>query len=144
MPPITTTMQPIPYLAFAGNCAEAFQFYVATFGATIVSKMTYGDMPEPYACADSAKNRIANIMIEMPGGGFFYGSDCPEGMPYNGIHGMSLALNFADSDEGQTVFDKLADGGTVTMPYGPTFWAEKFGMVTDKFGVHWMVNGNLQ
>ena len=65
-------------------------------------------------------------------------------MPYEGIKGVSLTLNFDTVEEGEEIFNKLADGGQVFMPYAPTFWAEKFGMVTDKFGVTWVVNGVLQ
>ena len=53
-----------------------------------------------------------------------------------------LALNFPTVEEGQRVFDALAEGGSIFMPFEPTFWAEKFGMVTDKFGIHWGINGN--
>ena len=58
--------------------------------------------------------------------------------------GLTLAVNFPTVEQAQKVFNALADGGKVTMPFAPTFWAEKFGMMTDKYAIHWAINGNLQ
>lgn len=64
-------------------------------------------------------------------------------MPYQGIHGVSIALNYASMAKAQQVFDALAEGGSVTMPFSDTFWAKMFGMVKDRFGCHWIVNGEM-
>ena len=69
--------------------------------------------------------------------------DCAPGMPYQGIHRVSIALNYDSVEKAQQVFDGLAEGGTVTMPFSDTFWAKKFGMVKDRFGCHWIVNGEM-
>ena len=64
-------------------------------------------------------------------------------MPYEGIHGISIALNYDSVEKAQQVFDALAEGGTMTMPFSDTFWAKKFGMVKDRFGCRWIVNGEM-
>ena len=140
-------LQPIPYLGFDGRCAEALDFYADLFGGEIVSKMTFGDMPQDMPgsmpITEDAKNRVVNEMLMLPGGAMLYGGDTPPGMPFSPMSGIMLTLNFPTVDEAQTVFDGLAEDGEITMPFAPTFWSEKFGMVTDKFGIHWAVNGNL-
>ena len=67
--------------------------------------------------------------------------DAPAGRPYHGIQGAMLALQYDTIDQAHTAFHALAQGGQVTMPLGPTFWSKTFGMVTDRFGVSWAVNG---
>ena len=62
-------------------------------------------------------------------------------MSYQGIHGVSIALNYDSTAEAEKAFDALAEGGTVTMPFSDTFWAKKFGMVEDRFGCQWIING---
>ncbi len=136
-------LQPIPYLSFDGSCAEALDFYAQVFGGKIVSKMTFGDMPGDMSIPEEAKGLVVNGLLELPGGGKLYGGDTPPGRPHTPMAGLMLAINLPTVEQGQDVFDKLADGGEVSMPFAPTFWAEKFGMVTDKYGIHWGVNGNL-
>jgi PhnB protein len=136
-------LQPIPYLAFDGNCAAALDFYAALFGGKIVSKMTFGEMPAEMPMPDEAKSRVVNEMLELPGGAMLYGGDTPPGMTFTPMAGLCLTLNFPTVEEAEKSFNGLADGGRITMPFEHTFWAEKFGMVTDKFGIHWAVNGNL-
>ena len=81
--------------------------------------------------------------LELEGGMFLYGGDCPANMPHQGMHGVSLTLNYDSVGKAEQVFNALAKGGNVTMPFSDTFWAKKFGMVTDKFGCNWIVNGEL-
>ncbi len=139
----TATLQPVPYLAFDGKCAEAMHYYEQVFGGKIKFMMSGAQAPIKDPMMEAFGDRIMNCQFEMPGGMLLMGGDCPPGMPFPGIHGVSIALQYNTADEGEAIFDKLADGGSVTMPYAPTFWADKFGMVTDKYGVHWMINGNL-
>ena len=119
-------------------------FYEKTLGGTIKVMMSGSQVPVQDEMAAAFGDRILNSQLELPGGTMLYGGDCPTHMPYEGIKGVSLTLNFDTVEEGEEIFNKLADGGQVFMPYAPTFWAEKFGMVTDKFGVTWVVNGVLQ
>jgi PhnB protein len=135
-------LQPVPYLAFDGNCAEAMQFYARILGGKL-GVMTNAQSPFADKCPPEHLNRIIHARLELAGGVFLYGGDCPPGMPYQGIHGVSLALNFDSVAKAEQIFNALADGGKITMPFSDTFWAKKFGMVTDKFGCHWIVNGEL-
>ena len=134
-----TILQPIPYLFFDGTCTEALAFYAEVLGGQVVSSLTYGDMP----CPDEAKDRVMNAMLELPGGNMIYGSDSFPGRATGPVSGFMITLNYPTVDEAQGVFDRLADGGQIVMPFEPSFWAEKFGMLTDKFGIEWAINGNL-
>ncbi|WP_246795592.1 VOC family protein [Burkholderia perseverans] len=135
-------MQIQPYLFFGGRCDEAIAFYRDTLGAQIQLLMRYRDappnpdMPVDAAAADKvmhASLRIGESMLMCSDG------DVRQAAPQ--VHdGYSLSLNPATLDEGRRRFDALAAGGTVVMPFGPTFWALGFGMLRDRFGVHWMIN----
>lgn len=140
----TKTVQPIPYLFFDGTCAEALAFYAEVLGGTIGGMLTYGAMPGEMPCPEEAKDRIMNGVINLPGGGLLYGSDSFPGRNKEGTTGYMIALNYETVPEAQVVFERLAVGGQVAMPFGPTFWAEGFGMVTDKYGVEWAVNGSMR
>lgn len=139
----TANLQPIPYLGFDGNCAEAMRFYERTFGGTIVSMVTAADSPMADQVPKEFLNRIMNAQLELPGGHLLYAGDAPAHIPYEGIKGISITLNYDTVEEAEAVFNALAEGGKVTMPYSPTFWAKKFGMLIDRFGVAWIINGEL-
>ena len=139
----TSTPQPIPHLSFDGNCAEAMRFYETALGGKIKFMMKAGESPMADKMPPEMADMVLNAQLELPGGFMLYGGDCPPHMPYPGIHGACVTLNYNTVAEGEAVFNTFADGGRVDMAYEPTFWAEKFGMVTDKFGVHWIINGIL-
>lgn len=134
--------QPIPYLAFDGSCAEAMRFYTTVLGGTL-SIMTNRQSPFAAQCAPEHLDRVMHARITFADGSFLYGGDCPPGMPYQGIHGVSIALVYDTVDEAQRVFDSLAEGGAVTMPFAEAFWAKRSGMVKDRFGLHWAINGAM-
>jgi PhnB protein len=90
----------------------------------------------------SMAERIMHARLAIDGRALM-ASDAMIGQPYDGMKGFSLSLVYPTPAEAQRVFDALADGGKVTMPMQKTFWAEAFGMLTDRFGVHWMVNGGM-
>lgn len=136
-------LQPIPYLFFNGQCLEALSFYGDILGGKVVSKMTYGEMPGDMPCPEEAKNRIMNAMLELPGGMMIYGSDSFPGRDASPVSGFMVTLNFPTAEEAELVFNKLSAGGEISMPFSPSFWAEKFGMLTDRYGIEWAVNGNL-
>ena len=136
-------VQPIPYLAFDGTCAEAMQFYAHVLHGT-VGIMTNRQSPFADRCPPEHLDRVMHARLELENGATLYAGDCPSGMPYQGIHGISIALNYDSVEEAQKIFEALADGGTVTMPFSDTFWAKKFGVVKDRFGCHWLVNGELR
>ena len=79
--------------------------------------------------------------LALPGGGLLYAGDTPANMPYEGIKGVSIAVDYASVAEAEKVFAALAAGGQTSMPMQPTFWAKRFGMCVDKFGTPWIVNG---
>ena len=137
-----------PYLSFAGNTREAFAFYAAALGAKIETMMSYSDMPVPagddVGCGDGAPpsgDGIMHASLALPGGALLFAGDTPPGMPYGGMKGVMLALQYDTIDQAHRVFHALSQGGQVTMPLAPAFWARTFGMLTDRFGVSWAVNG---
>jgi PhnB protein len=139
----TATLQPIPYLSFNGNCAEAMRFYEKVLGGTIKVMMSGAQSPMAAKIPKEFADRILNAQLELPGGGFLFGGDAPAHVPYKEIQGVTLALNYDTVGEAESKFNALAEGGQVTMPFGPTFWARKFGMLVDKYGVAWIINGEL-
>jgi len=140
----TNHLQPIPYLLFNGNCAEAMDFYASALGGKIVMKMSLADIPGAGFSGPEAESQMCYVRLELPGGGHLYAGDAqPEMRPID-LAPVHIAINLATADEGERVFGALAEGGVIEMEYQPNFWSEKFGMLKDKFGVSWMVNGNLQ
>jgi PhnB protein len=134
--------QPIPYLSFDGNCVEAIRFYETVLKGDVKALITYGEAPsgDQSAPVESA-HLIMHAYLVMAGGGALMAGDCPPGVPYEGIKGIMLTLSYRTVGEADAVFNALAEGGTVTMPLAPAFWAKSFGMVTDRFGVGWGING---
>ncbi len=128
------------YLAFDGTCAEAMRFYERVLGGSLKTLIKNSDTPMADQTPAGAENRIMHAYLEFDGGSLMAG-DTPPGSAFDGMKGVSLALQYDQTDDGKRVFEALSEGGTVTMPWGPTFWAEAFGMVKDKFGTPWMVNG---
>jgi PhnB protein len=129
-------------LAFDGTCAVAMRFYERILGGRL-GVMTNGQSPFADRCPHEHLDRVAHARLELADGTSLYAGDCPPGMPYQGIHGVSIALNHDSVDKARQVFDAIAEGGTVTMAFSDTFWAKKFGMVKDRFGCHWIVNREL-
>jgi PhnB protein len=134
---------PIAYLAFNGNCAEAVRFYEAALGAKLEILMNGADSPMAAQIPKEAAHRILHARLALKGGGFLYAGDAPMNMPYQGIHGVAITLNYDSVAEAQKIFDALAAGGNVTMAMQPSYWAKSFGMLVDKFGTPWIVNGEL-
>ena len=126
----------IPYLNFDGTCAEAMQFYADLFGATEVQIMRYTDAPESEGLPPSDRVMYAHI---MQGDACLMASDWPPGMEAPPMASVSVNHPVADPETGQRLFDALAEGGTITMPFEKTFFSESFGMVTDRFGTSWMI-----
>ena len=146
---MTTTLT--PYLSFDGNTREAFAFYERALGAKIETLMSYADMPPSATSATPAEgcaeagvpsgDGIMHACLLLPGGAMLFAGDTPPGMQHDGIKGVMLALQYDSVDQAHSAFDALSQGGQVTMPLAPAFWAQTFGMLTDRFGVSWAVNG---
>jgi PhnB protein len=127
------------YLVFDGTCAQAMEHYKRTLGGTL-QLMHFGTSPMAAQMPPGSEERVIHARLEIPGG-VLMGSDCPKGMPYDGIKGAFVSLQYTPDAEGtvRRVFDALADGGKVDMPLQKTFWATQFGMLVDRFGTHWMI-----
>lgn len=137
-----------PYLSFDGNTREAFAFYEKALGAKIATMMSYADIPASAnaaeGCGDGSRptgDGIMHACLALPGGAMLFAGDTPPGMPHEGIKGATLALQYDTIDEAHSAFHALSQGGQVTMPLSPSFWAKTFGMLTDRFGLSWAVNG---
>ena len=133
----------IPYLAFDGNCADAMRFYERALEGKLETMMSLADSPMAAQAPKEFGHRIMHARLALPGGSTLYAGDIMGQMTYQGMHGVSIALNYGTVAEAKTIFERLADGGKVSMAMAPTFWAKSFGMVSDKFGTHWIVNGEL-
>ncbi|WBM70347.1 VOC family metalloprotein YjdN [Buttiauxella sp. WJP83] len=137
-----------PYIFFDGTCEEAIAFYKQAIGAELLFKMTFGEMPKEEAnnAAEGCNSGFnwpddkimhANVRIGDSEVMMSDGNIATDQVKHSGY---SLSLTSKDVDEGKRWFDNLAAGGNVTMPWGETFWAKGFGMLTDKYGIPWMVN----
>lgn len=133
--------QAIAYLVFNGHCAEAMRFYEGALGGTVQVVLTGADTPMKDQLPPEMLNRVMHARLALPGGGMLYGGDCPPTMPYDGIKGVSIAIDYDSVERATQVFNALADGGQATMPLQPAFWAKIWGMVVDRYGVMWNVNG---
>jgi PhnB protein len=132
----------VPYLGFNGNCADAMRFYERALDGKIELMMSGADSPMAAQMPKEFAHRIMHARLALPGGATLYAGDAP-GQTYQGIHGVSITLNYDSVAEAKKFFERLADGGQVTMAMAPTFWAKSFGMLTDRFGAQWIVNGEL-
>ena len=127
-----------PYLMFDGSCAEAFAFYHQVLGGNLEAMLRYGEMPDCGDMPADIADRVAHARLAVDGE-VLMGSDCQPGKATR-QEGVSIHLGIDDPDEAGRVFDALADGGNVEMPLEETFWAQRFGVCTDRFGTSWMVN----
>ena len=127
------------YLTFGGRCEEALEFYKMSIGAEVTSLLRWKESPDkdmkgPPGYAEKVMNaafRIGETQLMADDG---MGEKTAE------FKGMTLCIEVADDAQAKRVFTALGEGGKVTMPLAKTFWTSSFGMLTDKFGVPWMVN----
>jgi PhnB protein len=133
-------MQVQPYLNFDGRCEEALEFYRKALGAEVTMLSRFKDSPEPHApgmVPPGAENKVMHASFRI-GETTVMASDCHCGGRPN-FQGFSLSLTLPDGARAEQAFAALADGGKVQMPLGKTFFASHFGVVTDRFGVSWMI-----
>ncbi|OYQ62157.1 hypothetical protein B9G53_23665 [Pseudanabaena sp. SR411] len=131
-------MQLNPYLTFNGQCEAAFKFYEQCLGGKIVMMMTHGESPMSEQTAEEWRDKILHAQLTI-GDIVLMGSDAPPDY-FEKPQGFSINLQFEDVAEAERVFQALAEGGTVRMPLQETFWAKRFGMFVDRFGIPWMIN----
>lgn len=131
-------MQLNPYLTFHGNCEEAFKFYEQLLGGKIKAMMTHEGTPAEQQTPPEWRKKILHARMVL-GDSVLMASDVPPSSDQK-TGGFSLSLNLKDTVEGERIFNALSENGTVEMPFQQTFWAARFGMLTDRFGIPWMVN----
>lgn len=124
-----------PYLSFRDNAREAMTFYQSVFGGKL-DVMTFDQM----AHDPSEKDNVMHAMLEAPNGMVLMGADTPKSMSYAPAGGMTVSLSGDNEPELRGFWDKLSQGGQITMPLEKAPWGDSFGMLTDKYGTPWMVN----
>jgi PhnB protein len=131
-------MQSNPYLTFNGNCKAAFEFYAKLLGGKIEAMMPHRGTPAEAHVPAKWRDKIIHAKLTI-GDNVLMASDSPPDYQ-EPMKGFSVALHFDDIAEAERIFDALAKKGAVQMPFEKTFWAERFGMVVDRFGTPWMIN----
>jgi PhnB protein len=131
-------MQFVPYLNFNGRCKEAFEFYEKTLGGRIEAMFTHRETPASAFVSAECQDLIMHARLSV-GNAVLMGSDSPPEI-FQAMQGMSVSLHLPDTAEAERIFAALEEGGSVMMPIQETFWAARFGMVTDRFGTPWMIN----
>jgi len=135
------------YLTFYGNCKEAFDFYKSVFGGEFEYIGTFGEMPAQEGMpplSSSVKDQIMHVSLRVGGDTVLMGSDKGEwGEPVKFGNNFSISILTDDTKEADRLFDALSKGGSVAMPMAKQFWGAYYGMLTDRFGINWMVNCDL-
>ena len=131
-----------PYLTFNGNCEEAFNFYKSVFGGEFTYIGKFKDMPSEQPIPEGVGELIMHVSLPISKETILMASDANEAFGQTATAGtnFSVSINAENEDEAKKLFDGLSSGGKITMPLEKTFWGALFGMFTDKFGIHWMVN----
>ncbi len=129
-----------PYLFFGGRCEEALEFYKGAIGAKVLYLIRYKESPEKLPVgmlAPEYEDKVMHSTISVGGSQFMMSDGCGEKLNFAGF---SLSLAVPDKAVAEKVFAALAVGGAVKMPLTKTFWSPCFGMLTDKFGMGWMIS----
>ncbi|HMF54191.1 MAG TPA: VOC family protein [Edaphobacter sp.] len=133
-------MQIQPYLFFKGDCEEAFKFYERVLKGKIAALLPYAGSPAEQQISPECRVNILHACLTV-GDAVFLASDAPPER-YTPPAGFSVNLQINEIPEAERVFHELSAGGKVTMAIQQTFWANRFGMFTDRFGIPWMINCN--
>lgn len=129
-----------PYLFFDGRCEEALDFYTKSLGAEVEMLMRFKESPEPPPpgmVPPGSESKVMHASVRLNGASFMASDGRAQGRPK--FEGFSLSITAKDEADADRKFAALSDGGKVEMPLAKTFFAKKFGMVTDRFGVNWMI-----
>lgn len=127
-----------PHLNFNGQCREAFKLYQECLGATVQAMMTWGESPMADQVSAELHDKIIHATLII-GDTELSGVDSPSDR-FEAPRGFAVTIQIKEPAEAERVFNALAEGGSVTMPIQQTFWAARFGMLVDRFGIPWMVN----
>ena len=132
-------MRLIPYLNFDGECREAFEFYAAALGGRLIGPpMTYGESPMCDKMPPGSENRVMHAQLDADGATLM-GADGPPGLARS-TSATCVNVDVKTVEEAERIFAALAEGGVVQMPLQETFWAKRWGGLTDRYGKPWMVN----
>lgn len=131
-----------PYLNFPGNAEEAFNFYKSVFGGELIGLTRFSDTPEGGKLEPHEKEKLMHVSLPIGKNNTLMATDALESMGHKITPGTNFHISItADSkEEAIKFFNGLSKGGKVSMPLADTFWGDYFGMLTDKFGIQWMVN----
>jgi len=130
-------MKVTPYLNFNGKCEEAFKTYERILGGRISGIFYYADSPMAAKYPELAK-KVMHAHLDI-GDQILLGSDAPPEY-FQQAQGLSICLEADDIDSAERIFRELAEGADVKMPIQETFWAKRYGQLTDRFGTPWMIN----
>ena len=131
-------MQIQPYLNFNGDCKEAFEFYAGVLKGTIDTMMTHAGSPMEAHTPPEWREKILHAHLTVAKTVLMASDAPPKG--YKQPEGCAVSLGLTDIAEAERIFRELSEGGRITMPIQQTFWADRFGMFTDRFGIPWMIN----
>jgi PhnB protein len=131
-------MQLNPYLSFKGDCEAAFKFYEKCLSGKIVAMVRTKETPMKDQASPEWQDKIMHARM-LVGDSVLMGADPPP-PHYEAAKGFSVTIGIDDPAEAERAFKALSEGGTIRMPFQKTFWALGFGMLTDKFGIPWMIN----
>ena len=129
------------YLAFEGNCREAFEFYRSVFGGEFGTLSTFADAPEDMGIPEDKRDWIMHVSLPV-GSSVLMGSDMPARQGGSLVKGDNFSISIEGKSKAHCgeVLAKLSEGGTVRLPLRETFWGAYFGAWTDRFGINWMIN----
>lgn len=128
------------YISFNGNAREAMEFYQTIFGGEVFSDTFASYASDDMPVSEEDMDKTMHAYLKGDNGIELMGADAPSSVPYNPGSRLSLTLNGDDEALLRTYWDKLADDGTIAMPLGNAPWGDTFGMLTDKYGVNWMID----
>lgn len=133
---------PTPYLNFLDNCEEAFTFYKTVFNGEIGFMGRFSEMPPDVQVPEGYANKIMHVDLRVDGQPFLMGSDTPQGYgeAYKVGNNVQLSLHPETEAEARRLYEALREGGHTIMELTPTFWAKLFAMMTDRYGIRWMIS----
>lgn len=129
------------YLHFSGNCREVFEFYRSVFGGGFALCSSFRDMPDQTGIEEEEKDNVLHVSYDI-GGTTLMGSDVPSAYapPFEQGNNFSISYQTESREQTEELFNRISEGGKVTMPLGDMFWGAYFGSCTDKYGINWMFN----
>ena len=132
------------YLSFDGHCAEAMQFYETVLDGKLDAMLKNSQSPMAGQLPPGSADLVMHARLVLANGVLMASDAMPGCSVYEGMKGFSLTLTYDDASQARDVFARLSEGGKVTMPMEASFWADAFGMLVDRFGTPWIINGGMK